>query len=77
MQFHMQGTGRDLAVVCNHSPKGRQWQKRGNAINNKVVLGKYFKVVQQTHGADTPVPQALSLCEDFNLPPRLLPGQPE
>ena len=50
------------------TPKSRQLQKRGNTINNNVVLGKCFNVVQQTHGTDTPVPQAFRLCEDFNLP---------
>ena len=65
MKFRMQGTGRDLVVVCNHSPSSNKW----NTVNNdKVVLGTCFKVVQQKHGgsAYTPMPQATILCGDFD-----------
>ena len=52
-----------MVVVCNHSPKSKQWEK----VNNKGVLETCCKVAQQTHGADTPKPQASILCGDFNL----------
>ena len=64
MKFRMKATQRNLVVVCNHSLSSNNWRPK---LNRQTVLESCVQFAQQTHGADTPEPQATILCGDFTI----------